>query len=298
MPMVWLFGVLVLGVIYGPALADLARVWHTDPYAVHGMFVPFFSAFLFWSDREHLRAVPRRSSRAGFVVILFGLGLLALGRGYGSVAIQALSVVAAVAGAVLWGFGAKWLRRAWFPVAFLLFMVPLPRAVVDASSRDLQRFAAGFAAAAAGFAGVPLYQHDVVIELPNMTLLVAEICNGLRFMMALLVLTVAFAQVSQRSRARKLVLVASAIPLAILANAMRVAAVVLLAHYWGPKAASGIIHHSIGKVVWLMTLVPLVALGLALRRVEAAGALRRRSGWRSWRRPLPRRREHAQGPSI
>ncbi len=262
----WLLGVLVLTGIYAPALVDLARVWRTDTYAVHGMFAPLFSAFLFWSDREHLRAIPRERNRAGLLVILIGLGLLVLGRSKGSLAVDALSVVVAVAGGVLWGFGARWLRQAWFPVAFLVFMVPLPRVVVDAFSRDLQVFAATFAAAAVGVAGIPVYQHGVMIELPNMNLEIAEICNGLRFMMALLVLTVAFAQVSQRSRLKKLVLVASAVPIAVLANAARVTAVAFLVHYWGPQAASGIIHHSIGKVVWLMTLVPLVGLGLALRR--------------------------------
>lgn len=98
----------------------------------------------------------------------------------------------------------------------------------------------------------------------------AEVCNGLRFLTALLVLTVAFAHVSQRSLAGKLVLVASAVPIAILANAVRVATIVVAAHYIGSQVTSGFIHNSIGKGVWALTLIPLGALGLLLRRGGAS----------------------------
>ena len=113
---------------------------------------------------------------------------------------------------------------------------------------------------------LPVYQRGVVIELPAMTLQVAEACNGLRFLMALLVLTAAFAQVTQRSVPRKIALVASAVPIAIAANAMRVAAIAIGVHYVGPAAASGTIHNWIGKGVWGITLIPLIGLAWLLAR--------------------------------
>lgn len=262
----WTLAVLVVAGIYAPVLAEMARIWWTHPYAGHGMFVPVFSAFLLCMDRDRLRAASGRRDPAGILVLLLGLGVLALGRWGESLLLEGLSVVVAVAGVVLWGFGAQCLRRAAFPVGFLVFMVPLPRLVVDAVTLDLQLFAAGFAGAALGLLDIPFYQNGMLIKLPTITLSVAEACNGLRFLMALLVLTVAFAQVSQRSLPRKLVLVASAIPIAILANAVRVATIVVAVHYVGPQAASGFIHHSIGKAVWALTLVPLAALGLVLGR--------------------------------
>jgi len=80
------------------------------------------------------------------------------------------------------------------------------------------------------------------------------------------VLTIAFAQLSQRSLPRKLILVASAIPIAILANAIRVATIALAVYYIGLSSAQGFIHNSIAKGVWALTLIPLVLLGLLLRR--------------------------------
>jgi exosortase len=177
-----------------------------------------------------------------------------------------VAVAVAVAGAVLWLFGARCLRAAAFPVAFLVMMAPLPRPVIAAVTLQLQTFAAGFAASALRLVGIPVYQAGVYLELPAMTLQVAEVCNGLRFLLALIVLTAAFAEVMLPSRQRKVVLVASAVPIAILANAVRVAAIAMAVQYIGPEAASGTIHNMIGKGVWAITLIPLIALGFWLSR--------------------------------
>ena len=288
MSMMWILAVMGLVGIYAPVLTEMARIWWTHPYAGHGMFVPLFSAFLLWVDRDRLRAVTGQRDPTGMLVILLGLGVLWLGGWAESLLVQGLSVVVAVAGVVLWGFGARCLRRAAFPVGFLLFMVPLPQLVVDAVTLDLQLFAAGFAGGALGLLDIPFYQTGVFIELPTITLDVAEVCNGLRFLMALLVLTLAFAQVSQRSLPRKLVLVASAIPIAILANAVRVATIAAAVHYIGPQVARGVIHHSIGKAVWALTLIPLVALGLILRRGGGGPGARSASGVGLWLQRLVR----------
>ncbi len=265
-PLYRILTVVVLAGIYAPVFTDLARIWWRDTYAVHGLFVPFFSALMLWNDRERLREASGRGEPAGFLLILLGLGVLVLGGWTENLIVQGLSVPLSVAGLVVLCFGKRCLRAAAFPVAFLFLMVPPPRLLISAVTVDLQLFAAGFAGAALGLFGIPFYQSGLFIELPAITLEIAEICNGLRFTLALLVLTIAFAQVSQHTLTRKLVLVAAAIPFAILANAVRVTTVVVAVHYWGIQAASGFIHNSIGKGVWALTLIPLVALGLIMRR--------------------------------
>lgn len=261
--------IVVLGVLglYAPALTELSRVWWTNDYATQGLFAPLFGALLLWLDRGRLRATfDGRGSGLGIPVAALGLGLLALGRSVDSLAVQAGSFVVTVAGVTLWGCGTRCLRAAAVPVGFLLFMVPPPQAAIGAVTLQLQLFAAGFAVTVLRLFDVPVYQSGVMIELPTMRLEVAEICNGLRFLLALLVLTAAFAQVTQRTRLRKVALVASAVPIAILANAVRVAVIALGVHYVGPEAASGLIHHMIGKAVWALTLVPLAAVGFLLAR--------------------------------
>ncbi|HWU41285.1 MAG TPA: exosortase/archaeosortase family protein [Candidatus Acidoferrum sp.] len=266
MGILWAVTTLALIGLYEPVLAKIVHAWRMDSYAGHGMFVPMFSAYFLWIGWAQIRAAIGKQDPAGILVVVLGLGILALGRWAESTLVQGLSVVVAVAGSVLLGFGRRCLREAAFPIGFLLFMVPLPRPAVAAFTLDLQRFAAGFAGRAVEALGIPVYQTGVQIVLPTLTLRVEEVCNGLRFLMALLVLTIAFAQVSQRTLARKLVLIAAAVPIAVVANAIRVATIALGVHYLGPQAAVGFIHGTIAKVIWLLTLIPLVGLGLLLRR--------------------------------
>ena len=263
--LLWLLAVLLVIVAYVPFLREIVHRWRVDPYAGHGMFVPLYSGFLLWADRHRLAAVPRRRAPGGALVVLGALGVLAAGRSLSSIMLEGLSLVVAVAGLVLWAQGPRRLRAAAFPVAFLVFMLPLPRSIVRAVTPDLQNLVARFAGVVLSAVGVPHHQYGIVIELPRSTLEIAEGCNGLRFLMALVTLAAALAQATQRTLTRKVVLAAFAVPLAILANAGRVVAVCLAAYYVGPQAA-GMPHHTIGKGVWALTLLPLLFLAAALRR--------------------------------
>ena len=261
--------VVALTALYAPTVAQMIQLWRTDTYAGHGMFVPLFSAVIAWTERERLRKAVAPGRPVGAVIVLVGVGLLALGSLADSMLLQGASVAVTIAGLVAWTFGLRCLRAAAFPIAFLLLMTPLPRPVVAAVTLQVQLFAAAFAVAVLRVLDLPVYQTGVTIELPSMTLQVAEACNGLRFLMALLVLTAAFAQITQRTVAAKTALIVSAIPIAIVANAMRVAAVVLGVQYVGPEAASGTIHNWIGKGMWGLTLLPLIGLGFLLARRSA-----------------------------
>src|SRR5262245_23625592 len=191
--------ILPLAALYAPVFADLGRAWWHDQYAGHGMFVPAFSAFLAWGDRERTRAALGQGNAAGILVTLAALAILAAGWWSGSLLVQTVSVMTAVAGVVLWTLGERCLRTLAFPVGFLLFMAPLPTAIVDSVTIHLQVFAARVAGVVLEMLDVPFYQSGVDIVLPAMKIQVAEVCNGLRFLMALLVITKAFASVPPRT---------------------------------------------------------------------------------------------------
>jgi exosortase len=269
---------LTLVALYTPTLASLGRAWWTDTYAAHGLFVPFFSLFLGWREWGSIRTTGR-GHPTGLLLITGAVALLGAGTWQNSLFVQGLAVAPVLAGLVAWILGLQALRVLAFPIAFLLFMAPLPRSAVEAVTLKLQLFAAGFAASSLRLLDIPVYQSGVLIELPSITLEVAEICNGLRFLTALLVLTTAFAHLTQRTIFRKLVLALSAIPIAIFANATRVAVIAVATQYIGPEAASGTIHNFLGKLVWALTLVPLAGLGVFLAMTGP--------GSRPWRGTAP-----------
>ncbi len=255
-----------LVVLYAPLVLRLAHLWSTDPYAGHGMFVPAYSAALLWFDRQRLAATPRRVVHGAAAVVLASIALLWAGQRGDSVILQGLSLVAAVGGAVLWRFGPERLRAAAFPIAFLTFMLPLPRAVVDMVTLEAQTFHARFTSLMLEVIGIPHLQEGIHIALPNATLVVVEGCNGLRFLMALVTLTAAFAQASQRTLRRKVLLVALAVPIAVIAIGFRVTALSLAAYHLGAHAAAGMTHHTVGKTLWAVTLGVVLVIGLLLRR--------------------------------
>lgn len=255
-----------IALLFAPAIWRLIDVGRTNEYAGHAMFVPLFAILVAWTDRSRLRTAAGPGHPGGVAVVVAGLAMLASGYAWHSDVAQGLAVSITAAGLVLWLFGAACLRAAAFPVGFLVLITPLPNVAVAAVTLELQSFAAGFAAAALRAIGIPVYRSGVYLELATMTLTVAEVCNGLRFLLALLVMTAAFAQIMLPTRRRKVALVAAAIPIAILANAVRVAAIGIGVHYIGPDAASGTVHNWIGKGVWVITLAPLIVLGTLLAR--------------------------------
>jgi exosortase len=263
---------------FAPALVMLAlasphllHAWRRDTYAAHGPLALGFSLFVLWDDRGVFRSSRSPGDSLGAFIILLAIASFLAGIRLESLGLQTLAIVAGVAGGFLWALGAKALRRAAFPIAFLVFMAPLPRFIVDAVTSHVQNAAAAAGGLIAELSGVPVYQHGHILELPNLNLEVAEICNGLRFLTAFVILTVALAHVSQRTLGRKVVLTLSAVPLAVAANALRVGAVATASYYIGPQAASGFLHHTIGHVVWVLTLGPLLCVAYALRRWPRRG---------------------------
>ncbi len=251
---------------YAPAVVSLADVWWFDQYAGHGMFVPLFSALMAWSERDRLSAAAGRGESAGALLIAGGLAVLMMGYLTASLPVHLISLVMAMAGTVWLCFGRRCLRAAAFPLMFLVLAAPMPHAIVRAVTLDLQIFAARFAAAGVRLLNIPVYQTGSVLELPSLTLQVAEVCNGLRFLSALVVLTAAFAYVVLAGTVPRIVLSLAAVPIAIFANATRVAAIAVGVQWVGPAAASGPIHNGIGKAVWGVTIGLVVVLGWALRR--------------------------------
>jgi exosortase len=261
---------LTIGLVaaFSATFVDVYRAWARDTYAGHVLFVPVFSAVMLWAHRDALRRAVAPGDKRGFLMLAAGAALLVTGRAFNMLTVQTFALAIAVAGGTLVLAGRTVTGRAGVPIAFLVLMAPPPRGFIDVVTVYLQSFAAAFAVGVLRLLDVPVLRAGVMLELPNARLEVAEICNGLRFLFALLVMTVAFAHITQRSAARKFILVASAVPIAILANAARVTVIAAGAYWVGPEIAGGAVHHMIGKIVWVLTLGPLALVAWALSGVS------------------------------
>jgi exosortase len=255
---------LVIATFYLPTLAEIGHAWSTHRYAAHGIFVPLLSALLLWTRRHQLRDRSGPGCPAGLGLLFAAVALAAVGHATQSVVAHVVSVVMAVSGAALWFRGADWMRQAAAPFAFLLFMLPLPGEVAAVVTLPLQRFAASFAAGVLGLLSIPASQAGVLIQLTDLKLRVDEGCNGLRFLMVLLVVTAAFALLYVPTRRRQLIVIAAAVVAGVFANAVRVAAIAAAAHVVGPQAAMGSLHDYTGRTIWLLALATTLGFGVLL----------------------------------
>lgn len=262
-------------VLYADVLYHLVRHWKLVPDCSHGFLVAPLALYFAWERKRDLVRAPVEGSWWGLLPL--SLGVLALGIGRLGVELTAMrsGFVLTLIGLVLLLFGREVFRILAFPLLFLFLMVPLPQSLVNVVAFPLQLIAAGAAVGALHWLRIPALLEGNIIHLADARLFVEEACSGLRSLMALLTLGVVFAYFFRRNLLERLLLVASTIPIAILVNAIRVAATGILAHRWGEGAASGFIHDFQGVITFA------VAFAVLLLEVRAIRWLRGRPG-RGW----------------
>lgn len=260
-----------LAFAYYSVAAGLARQWATDDNYSHGFIVLPLALWFAWERRKTLRYLPHRPSGAGLVLILASLLLLLAGRLGAELFLSRVSVIGVLAGTVLFLLGPRHLRVLAFPLAFLLLMIPLPAIIFNKLAFPLQLFASRAGAAVLDVARVPVLREGNVLVLSHQVLDVAEACSGIRSLMSLITLAIVLGQFTLKWRWTKLALALAAIPVAIGANALRVAGTGLASHFWSPAAAEGFFHEFSGFVMFGAAFVVLLSLQRVASWIENRG---------------------------
>ncbi|HVE39764.1 MAG TPA: exosortase/archaeosortase family protein [Planctomycetota bacterium] len=212
---------LLLGAAYGPTLAWLWGRWQTDPFYSHGPLVPLVTLFLLWSRRARLRLDPGITPLA--IAALASAALLhLLGVRLLFEFLSCLSLIAALTALALLAGGRPLLNEAAFPLAYLLFAVPLPIILLQQVSLPLQLFSSAGARSVLAGLGCPVQRQGVLLAFPKFTLAVADACSGLRSLLTVLAIGTLAAHLARASLARKTLLVALSSAAALLVNVLRI----------------------------------------------------------------------------
>jgi exosortase len=265
----------LLSALYWSIVRDMVVNWWDDPNYSHGFLVPVFSSYLIWLKREELRSLRPQPNWVGFLVLLAGVAMLILGAVGAENYLMRSSAIIVLAGLVLFHLGTKLFQSVAFAVAFLIFMVPLPQIVFNAVTFPLQTVAAESATRALEFLGIPVLRDGNVIHLSRVSLGVSEACSGIRSLISLLAIAVAWGYLSLPSLAARAVLVAVAVPVAIVANTSRIVTTGLIAHWLGIRYAEGFFHTSSGLVAFFVACVFLL---VAHRLISVAAGYSRPLG--------------------
>jgi exosortase len=245
----------------------LEDLW-SDPNYSHVYIVPIISGFVIWQRRRVLAALPIRGSWRGVPLILAGVAALILGDIGAETFLMRSSLIITLAGLVLFHFGSAMLRALAFPLGFLLFMVPMPAIFFYAMTARLQNIAAESGAWALDLLGVPILLDGNVIHLSRLTLGVTEACSGIRSLITLVALGVAWAHLMLPKFWMQAVFVISVLPITIVANAGRIVMTGLVARSFGIEYAEGFFHFFSGWLVFVIAILCLLAVHGVLRAVS------------------------------
>src|SRR5438105_8437036 len=233
--------VLILGglaALYAPTYVDLARgLWREDAYA-HGPIVLAVFAWLVWRSRDALAAAATAAEiAAGATSVAIGLALFVVGRSQSIALFEVASHIPVFAGLVLMTGGTAALKRLAFPLLLLLFLVPLPGFILDAATTPLKGVVSLAAEAIVSALGYPIEREGVVLRVDDHEMFLADACSGLNSIYSLAALTLIYAHLSgppasgtpgqAPRRGRLAILLAAIVPIAIVANAVPAAILVL-----------------------------------------------------------------------
>ena len=252
--------VVVVAWTYWTTLAETAQIWAHEPQYSHGYLVPVFALALLWFRRDRLADATLNPSWWGVPLLISGIILRAVGTACYLVWFDRISLVPCLAGLCLVIGGAGVFRWVWPAVAFLSFMVPLPYVLEIMVGGPLQRVATTATTFALQTLGYPALAEGTVILLNEANLNIVEACSGLRMLVIFFALSTAVAMVVHRPLWEKILIVASAVPIAVVVNVIRITATGVLYDSVSSQAAKAVSHDLAG---WLM-----MPLGLLFLQAE------------------------------
>ena len=273
LPIIKTWWPIILGllVLYVPTYWTLANgLWNEEEYA-HGPIVLVVSLFLIWQKREVFMesATGIRPGglevALGWTLLVVGLLAYALGRSQSIVIFEVGSQIPVILGALLITLGARSARALWFALFFLLFIIPLPVFIVDAATGPLKQNISVIAEQVLYAAGYPIARSGVTLTIGQYQLLVADACSGLHSMFSLSAMGLLYLYLMQHtSTTRNLIIMATILPIAFVANIVRVMVLVLVTYHMGDEAGQGFLHGFAGIMLFVIGLLFLFVLDWVL----------------------------------
>jgi len=261
---------IILGmlVLYVPSLYSLfTGVWASEEQA-HGPIILGLSLWLIWRQRDSMlaAATPAGGRAGGWVVFVLGLLLYIFGRSQQVLAFEIGSMILIGASLVWIRLGPRALRAIWFPFFFMLFMVPLPSAVVSALTLPMKMAVSYVSEHILYWAGYPIARSGVILQIGPYQLLVADACAGLQTLLTLEALGLFYLNVVRHTAAfRNVALALTIIPISFTANVVRVMVLTLITYHWGDAAGQGFLHGFAGMVLFVSALVLILSMDSLLQ---------------------------------
>jgi len=253
--------------VFYPILPQLVGAWLNHSNESHGMLVPVICLYLAWQKKDRLAEEKAQPSITGLWVLLASMVLYLAAFAGGVAVVSRLMIVTSLIGIVLFVYGRRIFKILAFPLLFAFFMVPVPESIIGMISLPLQLFATNISAFLIHAVNIPVYQEGNMLYFAQTQLEVAEACSGIRSVTALTMLSVLFVYLLEFTLWKKVVILLSAVPIALIANIVRVTGTGILAHFFGAQVARGFLHDFSGLAVFIFGLVVLFIEAKILKKL-------------------------------
>jgi exosortase len=263
-------GLMIAGLVaalYGPVMSQMVVQWWQDPDYGHGFVVPLFVSYVLYRRRHELRQVPLEPNNFGFPLMLGAIGLLLVGTLGAELFVSRCSLLFLFGGMILFFAGWKMLRAVAFPLAFLVLMIPLPALIYNQATFPLQLLASRLASNSLELLGIPVLREGNVLVLPNYSLEVVEACSGIRSLMSLIALAVAYGYFVEQRLWARITLAVLMLPIAVASNALRVVGAGVVTYFWGPQYAEGFFHFFQGWLIFVSAVACMLLVHSFLSRL-------------------------------
>lgn len=270
-PPIWYgLGIVALGLcaMYVPSFVDLFRgLWRSDEQA-HGPIVFAISCWLFYRKWPEMwqASAGRSPSAAGWPIFIFGLLLYIIGRSQDILIFEIGSLIWLLAALLLLLRGGAALKAQWFPLFFMLFMIPLPGPLVDTVTMPMKMAVSYVAEYVLYWVGYPIARQGVILQIGQYKLLVADACAGLHTLFTLEALGLLYLNIVRHNAAvRNIALAIFIVPISFTANVIRVMVLTLITYHFGDAAGQGFLHGFAGMVLFLSALLLIIGVDSLLQ---------------------------------
>jgi exosortase B len=252
--LIYLIGFVVL--FFGTYSYLAQSTWATDEQG-HGPLIIGAAFWLLWTRREKVfEGEARPAPLAGLALLMVALVMFAVGRSQSIIELEASAQIPILAAGLLLLHGPRALRRAWFPLAFLCFAVPLPGALVQAVTMPLKHAVSVVAEEVLWLADYPIGRTGVTLTIGQYHLLVADACSGLNSLFTLESLGLLYMNImNYQSRMRNVLLAVMIVPISFISNVTRVIILVLITYYMGDEMGQGFAHEFAGLVLFSVAMI-------------------------------------------
>jgi len=265
---VYLF-ILFTILIYHPVMLGLFHAWQKNHYYNHGFLIPLVSCYLVYRNREKLKTMSWKPSLYGIAFILLGILIFFLDKYFLNVLfLSSIGMLIFIMGGLLLAFGKEHLRVLLFPILFLLFMIPVPDSIFDLMIGPLQLTASMIGKIILRILGIPVLRDGIYLHFASFSVQVDKSCSSMHSLIALSALSFVVAYLMMDSLGERIMIVASSIPLAIVANGFRLVLIIMLALWKGEMIFKSFFHPLSGKLFFLLALFILVLEAELIKRVH------------------------------